>query len=73
MPTAAATARAAESLSAKKILYVALGNELLAQGFTAHGYVQVRASYGSVLLPLWEQDGLRMGGLAERASSASRR
>jgi len=42
-------------------------NELLTQGFAARGYVQVRASYGSVLLPLWEQDGLRMGGLAERA------
>ncbi len=42
-------------------------NELLTLGFAARGYAQVRASYGSVLLPLWEQDGLRMGGLAERA------
>jgi FAD/FMN-containing dehydrogenase len=29
--------------------------------------LRVRPSYGSVLLPLWEQDGLRMGQLAERA------
>jgi MarR family transcriptional regulator for hemolysin len=42
-------------------------NELLTQAFAAHGYAQVRASYGSVLLPLWQQDGLRMGALAERA------
>jgi DNA-binding MarR family transcriptional regulator len=42
-------------------------NELLTQAFAARGYAQVRASYGSVLLPLWEQDGLRMGGLAQRA------
>jgi DNA-binding MarR family transcriptional regulator len=27
----------------------------------------VRPSYGSVLLPLWESDGLRIGQLAERA------
>jgi DNA-binding MarR family transcriptional regulator len=27
----------------------------------------VRPSYGSVLLPLWESDGLRIGRLAERA------
>jgi DNA-binding MarR family transcriptional regulator len=42
-------------------------NELLVEAFAARGYGQVRASYGSVLLPLWQQDGLRMGELAARA------
>jgi DNA-binding MarR family transcriptional regulator len=42
-------------------------NELLADGFAQHGFADVRPSYGSVLLPLFEQDGLRMGQLAERA------
>jgi DNA-binding MarR family transcriptional regulator len=42
-------------------------NELLAERFADAGYGEVRASYGSVLLPLYEQDGLRMGELARRA------
>src|ERR687895_747072 len=42
-------------------------NERLAEGFRERGHPEVRPSYGSVLLPLWEQDGLRMGQLAERA------
>ena len=42
-------------------------NELLAARFAAAGYAEVRPSYGSVLLPLFEQDGLRMGELARRA------
>lgn len=42
-------------------------NELLAAGFAAHGFAEVRPSYGSVLLPLFEDDGLRMGQIAERA------
>jgi len=42
-------------------------NELLAERFAAHGYAEVRPSYGSVLLPLLEEDGLRMGQIAERA------
>ena len=42
-------------------------NERLAEGFAAAGFPEVRPSYGSVLLPLWEEDGLRMGRLAERA------
>jgi DNA-binding MarR family transcriptional regulator len=42
-------------------------NELLAERFAAAGYPDVRPSYGSVLLPLYEQDGLRMGELARRA------
>jgi DNA-binding MarR family transcriptional regulator len=42
-------------------------NELLAARFAAGGFPEVRPSYGSVLLPLFEQDGLRMGHLAERS------
>jgi DNA-binding MarR family transcriptional regulator len=42
-------------------------NELLAERFAARGYAEVRPSYGSVLLPLFEQDGLRMGEIARRA------
>jgi DNA-binding MarR family transcriptional regulator len=42
-------------------------NELLVARFAASGFPEVRASYGSVLLPLFEEDGLRMGHLAERS------
>jgi len=42
-------------------------NELLAEGFADRGFADVRPSYGSVLLPLFEQDGLRMGQIAHRA------
>jgi len=35
-------------------------NERLADRFAAHGFAEVRPSYGSVLLPLFEEDGLRM-------------
>ena len=42
-------------------------NELLYQRFAAAGYPEVRPSYGSLLLPLLEEDGLRMGELAARA------
>jgi DNA-binding MarR family transcriptional regulator len=42
-------------------------NELLAERFAAAGYTEVRPSYGSALLPLYEDDGLRMGELARRA------
>src|SRR5437868_14995529 len=42
-------------------------NDLLAERFRARGFGEVRPSYGSVLLPLFEEDGLRMGQLAERA------
>ena len=42
-------------------------NELLANRFAAAGYADIRPSYGSVLLPLYEDDGLRMGELARRA------
>jgi len=42
-------------------------NELLAERFRAAGYGEVRPAYGSVLIPLWEEDGLRMGELARRS------
>jgi len=42
-------------------------NELLGERFSAAGYGEVRPSYGSLLIPLWEEDGLRMGELARRA------
>lgn len=42
-------------------------NELLQEAFAREGFPEVRASYGSVLLPLFEQDGLRMGEVASRA------
>ena len=42
-------------------------NELLQERFRAAGWRDVRPSYGSVLVPLFEEDGLRMGELARRA------
>ena len=42
-------------------------NERLYAGFCEHGYRQVRPSYGSILVPLFEEDGLRIGELAKRS------
>lgn len=42
-------------------------NELLAERFAAAGYGDVRPSYGSLLVPLFDEDGLRIGELARRA------
>ena len=42
-------------------------NELLQERFSAAGWGEVRPSYGSILVPLFEEDGLRMGELARRA------
>ena len=42
-------------------------NDRLAREFAAAGYKEVRPSYGSILLPLYEEDGLRMGELGRRA------
>jgi DNA-binding MarR family transcriptional regulator len=42
-------------------------NELLQERFRAAGWGGVRPSYGSLLVPLFEQDGLRMGELARRS------
>jgi DNA-binding MarR family transcriptional regulator len=45
-------------------------NELLVDELAERGFAEVRASYGSVLLPLFEEDGLRMGPLAARGRLA---
>jgi DNA-binding MarR family transcriptional regulator len=42
-------------------------NEILERRFAAAGYGEVRASYGSLLVPLFEEDGLRLNELARRA------
>jgi len=42
-------------------------NELLQERFHTAGWDEVRPSYGSILVPLFEEDGLRMGELARRA------
>ena len=42
-------------------------NELLQERFRDAGWGDVRPSYGSILVPLFEEDGLRMGELARRA------
>jgi DNA-binding MarR family transcriptional regulator len=42
-------------------------NELLVERFAAAGFPEVRPSYASVLLPLFEQDGLRIGEIGRRA------
>jgi DNA-binding MarR family transcriptional regulator len=45
-------------------------NDLLADAFRAAGHGEVRPAFGSVLVPLFEQDGLRIGELAERSHLA---
>jgi DNA-binding MarR family transcriptional regulator len=42
-------------------------NELLREGFCRNGFGFVRPSYGSILIPLFEEDGLRIGELARRS------
>jgi len=42
-------------------------NELLYERFVAAGFPEVRPAYGSLLIPLYEEDGLRHGELALRA------
>lgn len=42
-------------------------NELLYERFVAAGYPEVRPAYGSLLIPLFEEDGLRQGELGRRA------
>jgi DNA-binding MarR family transcriptional regulator len=42
-------------------------NERLEHGFQEAGYPEVRPSFGSVLVPLFEEDDLRMGELARRS------
>src|ERR671923_2139939 len=45
-------------------------NELLSWEFAERGFPEVRPAYGSVLLPLFEEDGLRMGEIANRSRLA---
>jgi DNA-binding MarR family transcriptional regulator len=45
-------------------------NELLYERFVERGWAEVRPAYGSILLPLFEEDDLRMGELASRAGLA---
>jgi DNA-binding MarR family transcriptional regulator len=40
-------------------------NELLMERFAARGFDEVRPSFGSVLVPLFEVDGRRLGDLAK--------
>ena len=42
-------------------------NERLEEGFREAGFPEVRPSFGSVLIPLFEEDGLRMGELGRRS------
>jgi DNA-binding MarR family transcriptional regulator len=42
-------------------------NEVLVARFAQRGFPDVRASYGSVLVPLFEQDGLRPSEIGARA------
>jgi DNA-binding MarR family transcriptional regulator len=42
-------------------------NELLYERFVAAGAPELRPAYGSLLIPLFEEDGLRQGELARRA------
>jgi DNA-binding MarR family transcriptional regulator len=42
-------------------------NQLLAAAFAERGFGDVQPAYGSVLLPLFEEDRLRMGELGRRA------
>ena len=41
-------------------------NDLLQERFSAAGWAEVRPSYGSILVPLFEEDGLHIGELARR-------
>jgi DNA-binding MarR family transcriptional regulator len=45
-------------------------NELLGEAFERQGHGEVRPAYGSVLVPLFEEDRLRMNELAARARLA---
>lgn len=42
-------------------------NELLLERLRAASYPDVKASFGSVLLPLFDEDGLRIGEIGRRA------
>jgi hypothetical protein len=48
-------------------------NELLLARFTAAGFPEIRGSFGSVLIPLFEQDARRVGELARVARLSKQR
>ena len=66
----AASAATTESLGFLLAKASARWNERLARAFAERGYADVRPAWGSVLLPLYEEDGLRMGELASRSRLA---
>ena len=66
----AASAATTESLGFLLAKASARWNERLTRAFAERGYADVRPAWGSVLLPLYEQDGLRMGELARRSRLA---
>jgi DNA-binding MarR family transcriptional regulator len=70
-PAPATTAKPAAATTANVGFLLAKAsqrwNELLYERFVERGYADVRPSYGSILVPLFEEDGLRMGQLAQRA------
>jgi DNA-binding MarR family transcriptional regulator len=66
-PTRAAPAATRENLGFLLAKASQRWNELLQEAFAREGFPEVRASYGSVLLPLFEEDGLRIGEVARRA------
>jgi DNA-binding MarR family transcriptional regulator len=45
-------------------------NEVLYERFEGEGFAEVRPAYGALLLPLFEQDGLRVGDLGQQAGLA---
>src|ERR671917_502094 len=65
----AAPAATTESLGFLLAKASARWNERLARAFADRGY-EVRPAWGSVLLPLYEEDALRMGELARRSRLA---
>jgi DNA-binding MarR family transcriptional regulator len=42
-------------------------NELLLERFRAEGFPEIKGAFGSVLLPLFDEDGLRIGEIGRRA------
>jgi DNA-binding MarR family transcriptional regulator len=42
-------------------------NDMLREAFTQADFAQVRPAFGSVLIPLFEEDGMRIGELARRS------
>jgi DNA-binding MarR family transcriptional regulator len=72
MPSSSATEASAHTATRENLGFLLAKasqrwNELLYDRFVAAGYPDVRPSYGSILVPLFEEDGLRMGELAARA------